>query len=82
MKLEIKKQGINGEGIGYYKKKPVFIDNVLIDEIVDAEIVTEEEKYIFAKSRKIIKKFIRQRTNKCSELGIEISKKRGKCSEF
>lgn len=56
MLVTIKKIGINGEGIGYYKKKPVFIDNVLIDEIVDVEITQEEEKYIFAKVKKIIKK--------------------------
>lgn len=34
----IKKIGINGEGIGYYHKLAVFVDNALPDEVVDVKI--------------------------------------------
>ncbi|CCV64622.1 23S rRNA (Uracil-5-)-methyltransferase RumA [Alteracholeplasma palmae J233] len=36
--IEIKKTGINGEGIGYYEKLAVFVDDTLPGEIVDVKI--------------------------------------------
>ena len=44
--ITIKRMGINGEGIGYYKKKIMFIPGALTDEVVIAKIVTENPKYI------------------------------------
>ena len=44
MKLEIKKQGINGEGIGYYNKLPVFVDRTLIDEVVDVSVIEDNKR--------------------------------------
>ena len=40
-RVEIKKLGINGEGIGYIHKKICFIQDALPGEIVDVEIVQE-----------------------------------------
>ena len=37
--ITIKRLGINGEGIGYYKKKIIFIPGALPDEVVVAKIV-------------------------------------------
>ena len=39
IEIEIKKLGINGEGIGYYHKKAVFVDDVLPGEVVKVEIL-------------------------------------------
>ena len=47
--LTIKKIGINGEGIGYYKKMPVFIDEALPGEEVIAEITAVKKTYAYAK---------------------------------
>ncbi len=56
MKLEIRKYGINGEGIAYKDHKPVFIDGAFVGETVDAEIVKDHGKYSYAKINTIIKK--------------------------
>lgn len=53
MEFEIKKLGINGEGIGYYKRKPVFIDNALPTEIVEARIVENHKTYYRARLGRI-----------------------------
>ena len=45
MKLEIKKAGINGEGIAFYKRKPVFIEGCFPEEIVDAKLYDEGRHY-------------------------------------
>ena len=37
--ITIKRLGINGEGIGYYKRKIIFIPDALPDEVVVAKIV-------------------------------------------
>lgn len=56
MKLTIQKLGINGEGIAYLDKKPVFIDGALPEEIVEASIIQKDSKYYRAKIDHIIKK--------------------------
>ncbi|VEU82242.1 23S rRNA (uracil(1939)-C(5))-methyltransferase RlmD [Acholeplasma hippikon] len=38
IEVEIKKIGINGEGIGYYHKLAVFVDNALPGEVVDVKL--------------------------------------------
>ena len=45
MKLEIRKAGINGEGIAFYKRKPVFIDGCFPDEVVEAKLYDEGRHY-------------------------------------
>jgi len=42
--LTIKKIGINGEGIGYYKKKITFVKGALPDEVIVCEIMEENFK--------------------------------------
>lgn len=43
--LTIKRLGINGEGIGYYKKKAVFVPGVLPPEEVVVQITDVQERY-------------------------------------
>lgn len=51
--LTIKRLGINGEGIGYYKRKITFIPGALPDEVVIAEVTKVHPKYLSAKIHKI-----------------------------
>lgn len=44
--ITVKRLGINGEGIGYYKKKIIFIPGALPDEVVVAKIVKSYPHYI------------------------------------
>lgn len=44
--ITIKRLGINGEGIGYYKKKIIFIPGALPNEVVVAKIVKSYPHYI------------------------------------
>ena len=44
--ITIKRLGINGEGIGYYKKKIIFIPGALPNEIVVAKIVDRHPHYL------------------------------------
>ncbi|MFY0545159.1 23S rRNA (uracil(1939)-C(5))-methyltransferase RlmD [Brevibacillus sp. H7] len=54
--LTIRSIGINGEGIGYYKRKIVFVDKALPGEVVHAEITDVKEKYASARLIKVIEK--------------------------
>ncbi|MBQ6223175.1 MAG: 23S rRNA (uracil(1939)-C(5))-methyltransferase RlmD [Solobacterium sp.] len=49
MKLEFKKMGINGEGIGFLQKKPVFCDDVYPGETAEIEITEQNPSYARAK---------------------------------
>ena len=53
--LEIKRMGINGEGIAYVNRLAVFVDQALPDEEVDVEIIDVFENRATAKVIKIIK---------------------------
>ncbi|GAK30120.1 23S rRNA (uracil-C(5))-methyltransferase [Weissella oryzae SG25] len=53
--ITIKRLGINGEGIGYYKHKITFIPGALPDEVVDVTVTNVTEKYIEAEVNKIKK---------------------------
>ena len=55
-KVEIKKLGINGEGIGYINKKICFVNNALPGETVEVEIVEDNRKYLKGKVTKILVK--------------------------
>nr|WP_248931099.1 23S rRNA (uracil(1939)-C(5))-methyltransferase RlmD [Paenibacillus hamazuiensis] len=46
--VTIKRLGINGEGVGYYRKKAVFIPGALPDEVVKAKVTRIEPSYIHA----------------------------------
>ena len=47
--VTVKRLGINGEGIGYYRRKAVFVPGALPDEVVKAEVVRAQPKHIEAK---------------------------------
>lgn len=53
MKITFKKIGINGEGIGYVDRKPVFCDGVLPGETAEVEITEQKQKYAKAELQKI-----------------------------
>ncbi len=55
MRLEIVKAGINGEGIGFHFRKPVFIDGCFPGELVECEL-TDEGRHWRGKLIKILKK--------------------------
>lgn len=44
--LTIKRIGINGEGIGYYKRKAVFVENTLPGEVVEVKVTDVKDNYI------------------------------------
>jgi 23S rRNA (uracil-5-)-methyltransferase RumA len=56
MTLTIKSLGINGEGIGYFKRKIVFVKNALPGEVVHAEVTEAKEKYATAKLLRVVEK--------------------------
>ncbi|WP_417897859.1 23S rRNA (uracil(1939)-C(5))-methyltransferase RlmD [Bacillus haimaensis] len=51
--LTIKRLGINGEGVGYFKKQVVFVPGALPDEEVVAEVTNVKHKFAEAKIKKI-----------------------------
>ena len=65
IQLTIKKLGINGEGIGYYRKLIIFVPKALPEEEVLVEIVQVTSKYAEGKLRKIIKKSPQRITPAC-----------------
>ena len=54
--ITIRKTGINGEGIGYLNKIPVFVSGALIDETVEVDIVDSDKNYKTGKIKRIIKR--------------------------
>ncbi|MFE8701546.1 23S rRNA (uracil(1939)-C(5))-methyltransferase RlmD [Cytobacillus sp. FJAT-54145] len=54
--LTIKRLGINGEGVGYFKKKAVFVPGALPGEEVVAEVTKVQPKFAEARIKKIRKK--------------------------
>jgi 23S rRNA (uracil1939-C5)-methyltransferase len=55
MQVKIEKAGINGEGIGYIDRKPVFIDGVLPYEIAEIRITETNEKYMKGELLRLVK---------------------------
>jgi 23S rRNA (uracil1939-C5)-methyltransferase len=54
--LSIKRIGINGEGIGYYKRLTVFVEGALVGEEVEVIITERKAKYAIGKITRIKKK--------------------------
>ena len=44
-RLKIIKSGINGEGIGFFKRKPVFVDGCYKNEVVECKLIDEGNHY-------------------------------------
>ncbi len=55
MKATIKKTGINGEGIGYIDRMPVFVPQALIGEEVEIRIVDKQKRYATAELLRVVK---------------------------
>lgn len=55
MVITIKKIGINGEGIGYLNKMPVFVDGGLVGETIDIDVVESKKNYKVGKIKNILK---------------------------
>ena len=55
LQLMIQKLGINGEGIGYYQRKPIFIKGALPYELVEVKITSFKKTYGYGELVKIIK---------------------------
>ncbi len=55
IKLEIRKQGINGEGIGYYNKLAIFVPGAILQEEVNCEITEANKTYAVAKLDQIVR---------------------------
>ncbi len=49
IKLDIRKQGINGEGIGYYNRVAVFVPGAILKESIFCEITYSQENYAVGK---------------------------------
>lgn len=65
--VEIKKLGINGEGIGYINKKICFIDHALPGEVVEVEIIADNRKFLKGKIIKTIKPSAHRVKSFCKE---------------
>lgn len=51
--LTIRRLGINGEGIGYYKRQAVFVKGALPGEVVEVKVTEVQEKYAIAEVTKL-----------------------------
>lgn len=65
MKLYIKRWGINGEGIGYVKNKPVFVEGAMPGELVDVTITSQNGRFANAKINEILEPSPRRRNPIC-----------------
>ena len=54
--LSIKRLGLNGEGIGFYKRQVVFVNNALPKEVVEVRITEANEKYVYGEVTKFKEK--------------------------
>jgi len=55
LKLDIRKQGINGEGIAYYNRMAIFVPGAIRKEVVEVEITKVLDHYAEAKVLSIIR---------------------------
>lgn len=54
--LTIKRIGINGEGVGFYKRQTIFVNNALPGEVVEVKIVEARDKYAIGEITKFKQK--------------------------
>lgn len=55
MRIKIEKTGINGEGIGYWQQKPIFIQGALPQEEVEIIDIQEQDRFSSAKLVRVVK---------------------------
>ena len=63
--LTIKRTGINGEGIGYYKRQAIFVDNAMVGEEVEVEITEVKDGFAYGVVTKFKKKSPNRIEPKC-----------------
>ncbi|AHV95715.1 23S rRNA (uracil(1939)-C(5))-methyltransferase RlmD [Paenibacillus sabinae] len=68
--VTVKRIGINGEGIGYYRRKAVFIDGALPEEVVKAEVTELQPKFIKAQLLEVEKRSPDRIEPPCPVFGI------------
>lgn len=68
--VTIKRIGINGEGVGYFRRKAVFVDGAITNEVVKAEVLETQAKFIKAKLVEIEKKSKHRVEPPCPVYGI------------
>ncbi|WP_228101357.1 23S rRNA (uracil(1939)-C(5))-methyltransferase RlmD [Paenibacillus donghaensis] len=68
--VTIKRIGINGEGVGYYRRKAVFIGGALPNEVVKAKVVKVEPGYLNAEITEIEKRSLQRQDPPCPVYGI------------
>ena len=65
VKLKITRLDINGCGVGQYNKKPIFIDGVLPEEVVQLKVIEQKNKYSRGKLIEVISKSKQRSQAKC-----------------
>ncbi|AWB43905.1 23S rRNA (uracil(1939)-C(5))-methyltransferase RlmD [Paenibacillus sp. CAA11] len=68
--VTIKRLGINGEGVGYYRRKAVFIEGAIPGEVIKATVKRAEPKYITAAISEIEKRSPERVDAPCPVFGI------------
>lgn len=68
--VTIKRIGINGEGVGYYRRKAVFINGALPDEVVKAKVIKVEPGYLNGEIIEIEKRSPQRQEPPCPVYGI------------
>ena len=61
IRLPVRRMGINGEGIGYFQKKVVFVEGAIPGETVLARVFEEERQYARARLLRVLKPSPRRR---------------------
>lgn len=67
--ITIKKIGINGEGVGYYKRQAIFVDGALPGEEVEVEITEVFDNYAYGEITKWKVKSVHRVEPKCPYYG-------------
>ncbi|MGZ7441778.1 23S rRNA (uracil(1939)-C(5))-methyltransferase RlmD [Paenibacillus sp. TH7-28] len=68
--VTVKRLGINGEGVGYYRRKAVFIEGAIPGEVVKAEVTSVSDKFISATIKEIEKRSPYRVDAPCPVFGI------------
>ncbi|MGN7357314.1 23S rRNA (uracil(1939)-C(5))-methyltransferase RlmD [Paenibacillus sp. SAF-054] len=68
--VTIKRIGINGEGVGYYRRKAVFIEGALTGEVVKAKVTRIESGYLTGEIVEIEKRSPQRQEPPCPVYGI------------
>lgn len=63
--LTIKKIGINGEGVGFYKRQTIFVEDALPGEVVEVQITNVQPKFAYGKITKYKKRSDQRVVPKC-----------------